>query len=179
MESLPSKRHLVTRRRSSVSSVASEPVISLSRKTPFTLRSQCARHGSECREGHGIMYQKKLRGSPKKVQKSPLKMSIEIDNSVRKKLDDFLNENVTEKIEETVQYQTLNQTSQISHTLLYKNLLDETKKSYQMNNDSQIPTELDEKLCSTPHKELLPIKLSPLQRYLTHFKYLLFLHQLL
>jgi hypothetical protein len=73
----------------SVASVSSEPAISRSRSTtPFTLRSQCARHGSECPEGHGIHFRSRLSTSPKRnsaSKKSPKKTPFK-SNGIRKTL---------------------------------------------------------------------------------------------
>lgn len=52
---------------SSVGSTASEPVLARSRSTtPFTLRSQCSRHGSACPEGHGMTFRSRLSPSPRR-----------------------------------------------------------------------------------------------------------------
>jgi hypothetical protein len=72
----------------SVGSAASEPAITRSRSTtPFTLRSQCTRHGSECPEGHGISFRNRLSPSPRSSsKKSHRKMAIEKNGNIRKKL---------------------------------------------------------------------------------------------
>jgi len=182
MDLLEIKRNLVTRRRSSVNSVASEPVIPLSRKTPFTLRSQCARHGSECREGHGITFQRKLRASPRSEKKSPQKIIIEDNESVKRKLEDTFSKNASEINEKPVQYEGLYQTKQINHRLSHENQINETKNNNQMIDTLSAkphnPTELDEKLCQTPKGNSMPVKLSPLQRYLICYVNLLIMHQL-
>lgn len=72
----------------SVASVSSEPAITRSRSTtPFTLRSQCTRHGSACPEGHGINFRSRLSPSPtNRNKKSPKKMFIERNGNVRRNL---------------------------------------------------------------------------------------------
>ena len=71
----------------SIASASSEPTITRSRSTtPFT-RSQCARHGSECPEGHGINFRNRLSPSPRRSsKKSPKKIVIERNGSIRKNL---------------------------------------------------------------------------------------------
>lgn len=74
----------------SIASACSEPaIISRSRSTtPFTLRSQCTRHGSECPEGHGINFRSRLSPSPsskRSSKKSPKKTPIRA-NGIRKTL---------------------------------------------------------------------------------------------
>lgn len=61
------------RRRESGNSAASEPApANRSRSTtPFTLRSQCVRHGSACPEGHGLQFKSRLSKSPRSKNKSP------------------------------------------------------------------------------------------------------------
>ncbi|XP_059352236.1 uncharacterized protein LOC130688242 isoform X2 [Daphnia carinata] len=72
----------------SVGSAASEPVITRSRSTtPFTLRSQCTRHGSECPEGHGMNFRNRLKFSPRSnSKKSPRKNVIGTHGSIIKNL---------------------------------------------------------------------------------------------
>lgn len=72
----------------SVGSAASEPVITRSRSTtPFTLRSQCTRHGSECPEGHGMNFRNRLKVSPRSSsKKSPRKNVIGTHESIIKNL---------------------------------------------------------------------------------------------
>lgn len=72
----------------SLASVSSEPAITRSRSTtPFTLRSQCTRHGSECPEGHGISFRNRLSPSPKgSNKKSPKKIVVGRNGSIRKNL---------------------------------------------------------------------------------------------
>jgi hypothetical protein len=71
----------------SVGSAVSEPAITRSRSTtPFTLRSQCTRHGSECPEGHGISFKNRLSPSPRSSKKSHRKIVIEKNGNIRKNL---------------------------------------------------------------------------------------------
>lgn len=72
----------------SVGSAASEPAITRSRSTtPFTLRSQCTRHGSECPEGHGLSFRNRLSPSPRSSsKKSHRKVAIEKNGNIRKNL---------------------------------------------------------------------------------------------
>lgn len=73
----------------SIASACSEPAITRSRSTtPFTLRSHCTRHGSECPEGHGISFRNRLSPSPKgsSSKKSPKKITIGRNGSIRKNI---------------------------------------------------------------------------------------------
>lgn len=72
----------------SIGSAASEPLITRSRSTtPFTLRSQCTRHGSECPEGHGMGFRNRLKVSPRSSsKKSSKKVATGNHGSIRKNL---------------------------------------------------------------------------------------------
>ena len=162
-------------RRSSVNSSASEPILPTQTRTPILLRSHCARHGSECREGHGIQINHKTRRSPRNIKSSPRKKEIitdfvdGVDGNVRRKLDDTFRED-----------KFSNPTDQTNETFVDRNrenggkITSETGSIYPTTevlsiNVSHNPKKPDENLCRTPPQQPMLMKVSPLQRYLIHF----------
>ncbi len=137
----------------SVTSVSSEPAITRSRSTtPFTLRSQCTRHGSECPEGHGIHFRNRLSPSPKSSsKKSPKKIVIERNGSIRKNLALSLEARYQQDNKlQSLKVPTLLATKSIAHTSDYSST--EEEAGCNKNDISLTPL----------HTSL---KTSPLQRY--------------
>ena len=136
------------KRDSDVESISSEPAITRSRSsTPFTLRSQCKRHGSECPEGHGIAFKNRLSPSPKRSSnRFPKKILIGRNGTVRRNLSGSYKSSRSHVLSSSYQ-QTL---KPAFHT-----------SDYSSGEEERLPPQTND---SPPALQTSMLKISPLQR---------------